>query len=350
MDSQLLDKFFRKECSPEEVRQVLAWFEQQNISPTHEEAMRRLWEEAENQKHIRQNPHEAKDTLASIHQQIKNKSQNSAPRAHKIPSNRGSWAYGWRVAAILLIAFTFSWLLNLPSPEEQTVELPTMVVIETPPGMKQTTVLPDGSQVILNSRSRIEYLSDFGEHHREVSLNGEAFFEVAKDSLHPFTVQSGKLSTTALGTSFNIRYRPEQPGTAVSLVTGIVEIAAKNTASAVKTTKLHPGEQLNYDLTKNVFSTQAFDTLEILAWKDNIIYFKKSGLSEVIRELEDWYGVKIQVEGMPENKSAEGWNYTGTFKNQNLRNVLTGISYVKDFSFEIEGKNVKLIFHKTPAP
>jgi ferric-dicitrate binding protein FerR (iron transport regulator) len=256
-----------------------------------------------------------------------------------------SWTYALKVAAALVVPFIFAWLLLKYTHTEPPVEPPKIVTVETPAGMKRTKVLPDGTKVVLNSRSTLTYAAGFSESKREIKLVGEAFFEVAQDSLRPFIVYSGNISTTALGTSFNVHYRHSRAITEVSLATGVVQIATTDKTSGPKSKKLQPGERLNYDNKEGSFYTDHFDALETLAWREGVLFFKKAGIEQVVQRLEDWYGVEIILKGNTGKFKNHDWTYTGMFKDQNLENVLTGISYVKDFSFEINGKTIKMIFN-----
>ncbi len=347
MNSKLIEKFFRKECTPEEVNQILDWFRLQGIAPLQDVEMRVIWEEAKKEKHYPRFTHNPDEMLKLIHQQMDQRLLPPTPVDSRVPKVRysGSWAYALRVAAIIFFPVLFIWLLQPKADAVEKVIPPKVLTVETPAGTKLTKTLPDGSKVILNARSAIAYASDYGAENREITLTGEAFFEVVKDSLRPFIIHSGNLSTTALGTAFNIIYRPDEAVTKVSLVTGMVRVTTEDTTNVRQVTNLRPGEQLNYDKHAGSFHTDHFDTLEALAWKDNILYFSKSGIKQVVRQLEDWYGVSIQLTGNTSKAENQYWTYTGMFKNQNLENVLTGISYVKDFSFEIKEKNVKLIFN-----
>ena len=341
MNSQLLERFFRGECTSEEVEQVLNWFREQNLSPSKEEELYAIWKETENEKrsyHLEQN---AQEILGSIHQRVGKKCRVTVSHQRGRARISDSWAYALKVAAILIIPFFFSWLYVKFYQPGTVVQPPKMITVETPVGVKVTKILPDSSRVILNAKSSITYIAGFQENAREVTLTGEAFFEVGKDSLRPFTVHSGNISTTALGTSFNINYRPDKATTEVSLATGKVEIV-DNTAVL---TKLEPGERLQYDRGRSTFRTDHYDTLETLAWKDGILHFKEADIEEVIQKLEDWYGVEIALEGKVEKAKNQAWTYTGTYKNQNLVNVLSGISYVKDFTYEIQQKKITLMFH-----
>ena len=304
-----------------------------------------FWEEAEKEKHDLKFAHDPVKMLGRIHQQMDQKIAAPTERRRKMISLSDSWEYALRVAAILFFPFLFTWLFLDVSQNQPMIESPGLITVETPAGVKRTTVLPDGSKVMLNARSAITYTIDSNTHKRVTRLMGEAFFEVTKDSLYPFSVHSGGLTTTALGTSFNINYRPDRPVTEVSLVTGSVQVTTKDKTGELKVTKLHPGERLIYDTNECSFKIDHFDTLETLAWKEGILYFKKAGIEQIVQKLEDWYGVEISLEGNPGKVKAQEWTYTGMFKGQSLEYVLNGISYVKGFRYEINDKNIKLMFY-----
>src|SRR5690606_7892291 len=113
---------------------------------------------------------------------------------------------------------------------------------ETERGEKARLSLPDGTHILLNSDSRLWYNPDFGKDlERVVYLEGEAFFDVAKDTLHPFKIHSGDITTTVLGTSFNVQAFADEEIT-VSLVSGKVQIENQ---SALNDSQIYlkPGEQ-----------------------------------------------------------------------------------------------------------
>lgn len=122
--------------------------------------------------------------------------------------------------------------------KEETVN--GMTTVYVPRGMQKRLELPDGTCVTLNAESQLTYeTSQFGQNERKVILQGEALFDVAKDSLRPFIVQSGKLSTKALGTVFNVKdYSTEEMK--ITLLSGSLKITSQQKTDSVF---IHPGEQ-----------------------------------------------------------------------------------------------------------
>lgn len=240
------------------------------------------------------------------------------------------------VAACLLLALGsaayVAYHTMLRQDTETVVYVPTLK--RALDGQKRTIYLPDGSQVVLNAGSSIRYTQPFESGRRRVTLEGEAFFEVATDSLHPFQVQSGELTTTVLGTSFNIAAYPTDSVCTVSLATGRVRLAYGTLADAVTAeyTTLRPGEQIRYNSARQRVIKESFDAHKVFAWKSGIIYLENATEATVLKTLERWYGLPIRVEG----KSTKVWNVNATFDRQSLENVLTSLSYTIGFSFEIK--------------
>jgi transmembrane sensor len=212
------------------------------------------------------------------------------------------------------------------------------VVKETPEGQKLTVFLADGSQIILNAGSRISFTKPFHPDRRIIALEGEAFFKVAKDSLRPFQVISGELITTALGTSFNIAAYPKDDRLQVSLISGKVKVDYQQVAEKQESEAYYlvPGEQVAYDKTQHILAKEPFDADKVLAWKEGVIYLENAEQATVIKTLERWYGIHIEIEG----KSATAWSVTAKFNNQSLNSVLTSLSYTMGFVFEIREDRV----------
>lgn len=231
-------------------------------------------------------------------------------------------------AACAIFAIGMAYLAYRSFPEPPPVIVYEQVVKEAPAGRKLTVFLDDKSQVMLNAASKITFTRPFHPDHRTVTLEGEAFFEVAEDSLRPFRVVSGELTTTALGTSFNIAAYPQHDRIQVSLTSGQVKVDCQPQAEAYY---LKPGEQVDYDRKQQRIAKSSFNTDDVLAWKAGVIHLKNADQATVIETLERWYGVPIVVQGT----SATAWDVTAKFNNQSLKSVLTSLSYTMGFDAEI---------------
>jgi transmembrane sensor len=245
----------------------------------------------------------------------------------------------YKVAAILVLALVL-YLPNFLHKNEASEGLASDKVLwiekSTSQGEKLSITLPDGSRVWLNSGSRLEFPEKFSEEERYMSLTGEGYFEVKKDSLRPFRVESDGFVTTALGTSFNINTKKNSM-VRISLVTGKVSVDRNLEKEEVV---LMPGQEFQYDKNGNGYSVKNFSLGKILAWKEGKIIFENANLSQVVETLEDWYGVKFKLINAENVK----WNFSGEYQNQILDNLLNSISYIENFEYEINGKNVELKF------
>ena len=245
----------------------------------------------------------------------------------------------YRIAAILLLSFGLSWWIS-PAPKPAATALPATETIWiekiTLPGEKLQLTLGDGSRIWMNANSSLSFPEHFDSLQRSVRLVGEAYFEVEKDSLRPFHVETNGLVTTVLGTTFNID-NMEGISITISLVSGAVKITDKTSDELVL---LEPGQALDHDAVSGKQEQRRFDPNVVLAWKDGWIRFDRASLEEVLKTLENWYGVEVRLQGT----KPLVWQFSGEYKEQTLEEVLSSMAYIKDFEYSIYEKIVQLKF------
>ena len=236
-------------------------------------------------------------------------------------------------ASVLLLSLTFIYTgyLMLDGGEKDS---PILIVKENPKGQKTRVSLPDGSKVWLNSASRLEYQSNFFDG-RNITLIGEAFFEVTENPNAPFKVISQGIAITALGTSFNVRAF-ENEDVEVGLVTGKVKVESAGTGAQ---TLLSPGQKTSFNAAEQRFNVSILEQEKVLAWTKRTIIFEKASFEEVKNTLERWYDVDIRVSGF-----AKDIRFSGEFHDESLQRVLERIAFVEKFSFKKNGKQVEIFF------
>lgn len=253
--------------------------------------------------------------------------------------DRKNWMWPvLKIAATVAVLFAlslFSYLFILENQPNQEV----LVDKATIEGQKSTLILSDGTQVRLNSKSKVRFPEKFAQDRREIILEGEAFFEVARDESRPFIIKSGDIRTTVLGTSFNVKAF-EKEDVQVTVATGKVKV--ENTAIQMEgkpiSLTLSPHQQANCDISSGVLEKKEVDIDPFLAWKDGVIRIQNLNLAETALILERWYGVSISFEN-EEVKQCRVSN--GTYKDENLINILKSFEYFLDIDFRvIEGKNI----------
>ncbi|MDN5217342.1 FecR domain-containing protein [Fulvivirgaceae bacterium BMA12] len=210
-------------------------------------------------------------------------------------------------------------------------------IIETVPKEKSTILLPDGSLVHLNSVSKLTFPKAFDGDTREIVLEGEAFFEVARDETKPFVVRSGGLVTTVLGTSFNINAYGRDKEIQVAVVSGKVSVAKANDMVSEPHT-LMPNNVAVYDTYNKAIRVDSRNTNELIAWREGVLKFDKVPLSQVAVTLERWYGLKVTLE----NKQLGNCLIYGEFKNEPIEQVMKTLQSAINIEFEINSEGVKV--------
>jgi ferric-dicitrate binding protein FerR (iron transport regulator) len=154
----------------------------------------------------------------------------------------------------------------------------------------RTVDLPDGSRVFLNEGASIQYPSNF-IHERNIHLHGEAFFEVMSDPMNPFTVRSGKVMVTVLGTSFNVKSLARSEDVEVFVQSGEVRMSMEPLHSHITLKPGEVGKSSREELTRENLKDPNY-----LSWKTKEFKFVETDLTEVLRELEESYHVRIHSE------------------------------------------------------
>lgn len=244
----------------------------------------------------------------------------------------------WRVAAILVLVFSISiviYSVNRTPGNTELAQVDTRIYKTTSGKQRSSFNLPDGTLVWLNHNSQLIYDPVYGETERRVYLEGEAFFDVAKDT-KPFFVKSGAITVKALGTSFNVNTGMQREE--VALLSGSVQVWIEN--SKDRDVILQPGEKAVHSNKKKSLEVSTFNSLEVTGWKDGLLHFQDASFTSVKERLEQWYNIKIVVEGHPQSD----WNYSGAFQEETLERTLDRLAYTKGFTFSIEDNVVHLKF------
>jgi len=201
-------------------------------------------------------------------------------------------------------------------------------------------VLPDGSSVLLNGSSTLKIAKDYNVSNRHIMLSGEAFFSVQKNPQKPFVVITGKIATTALGTSFKVQSYPAEAEASVMLLTGKVKVECTQPNLKVDQVTLVPGRQASLPRGGNVFKQSNFSNKELQNWIGRKLVFSDAGLKEITAKLKEMYGIVV----VPVNKPGEDISFTGQFNDKNLTDVLDAIGFTNHFTYKQEGNSVKLMF------
>lgn len=208
--------------------------------------------------------------------------------------------------------------------------------ISTPRGGKYEIVLSDGSRVWLNAESSLKYPASFRGKHREVTLTGEGYFEIAKNSSMPFQVKVNDMTIEVLGTHFNVNAYADESVVATTLLEGSVKIKSAPSENAVnQTVTLSPGEQANLSKSGTLKINQHANTDEAIAWKNNNFEFNNADVQNIMRQLSRWYDVQVEYKGsIPKRR------FTGKIsRNLKLSELITMLQYT-GVSMQIVDKKI----------
>ncbi|SEL74127.1 FecR family protein [Parapedobacter koreensis] len=206
-----------------------------------------------------------------------------------------------------------------------------LLSLSTPKGGQYQITLSDGTRVWLNAASSITYPVAFEGGKREVSLQGEAYFEVAKDKSRPFIVNTTKQRVEVLGTSFNINAYENETATKTTLLTGSVRIQASEGAQANGNSQmLDPNQQSVVNHQDNKITVNHIDPSAAVAWKDGLFNFHGLSIDESMKQIERWYDIHVVYKG----KKPEG--YLGGKMSRGVK-LATFLSFLeKDFHIKSE--------------
>ena len=207
--------------------------------------------------------------------------------------------------------------------------------ISTPNGGQYRIVLSDGSQIMINAASTLRFPSNFhGSATRTVELKGEAYFEVAKDKLHPFLVTAGDQKVEVLGTHFNVAGYSDEPEIKTTLLEGSVKVSSLATGA---TRQLNPGQQASFS--RNGINIKKVDVDDEVAWKNGYFMFNYETLEEVMLKISRWYDIKVQYED-PAVKSIVFFGTISKF--ERFSKVLNMLERTKKVKFLVDGRVVTI--------
>nr|WP_246512534.1 FecR family protein [Sphingobacterium tabacisoli] len=208
---------------------------------------------------------------------------------------------------------------------------------------KRIVILPDGTKVILNAGSQLVYDKEYGQVNRTVKLVGEGYFDVKHDPLHPFVIEGVSYNIRVLGTTFNLKnYVGEVSET--SLISGSLEILDKETHK--RQVLLKPLQKFVMDRNQLLSESKVKNMVPIMetsntiigevAWMQKRLVFQNAKGETILKDLERAFDVKFDVR----LTEILEYQFTATFEDDSLDNILESLKYVKTFKTKKEGNKI----------
>jgi hypothetical protein len=244
-----------------------------------------------------------------------------------------------RIACVIILPFVI--LIGIQNFKEVSLKKEAWVEIKAPAWTRAQFSLPDGTTGWLNSNSNVKYNGNFYTD-RQVTLKGEAFFDVFKDKKRPFIVTTNEVIVKVLGTRFNIASYENEKDVEVVLEEGKLIF---NDKEMDKSYTMNPNEMIIFDKTLKNFSTEVVQPHKYLSWTEGKLIFRNDPLDVIARRLERWYNIDVEVNVI----LTEDLRLRATFIDEGLEEVMNLLKRSLPIDYKIENGNIQTdgIYRKT---
>ena len=314
----LLAKYFANELDESGNEVVEEWKNLSQVNRVLFDQYKHLWSEA-------------KQSTNYTDQQVE---QALIQTKQRMPEFRKRRSMVWlrQIAAIFIFSLILSSLfqyLNNPKAADSGVVIKEVAALK---GVKTKLTLPDGTVVDLFPGSKLLYPVDFGSEERSVKLTGEGYFNVTHNKNLPFVVKADGLNIKVLGTEFNVRAYNDDDYIETVLVKGKVQLEKEVNGKIVPVKTLKPNQRVVYNRSTNKFDVyKQADVNRYIAWTKGALVFDAEPLNEVVRELEMWYNVDIEIK----DKELEKFKFTGMFNSEPIEEVMSLLQYSSEIKYKI---------------
>ncbi|MEL7117945.1 MAG: FecR domain-containing protein [Bacteroidota bacterium] len=316
IDQNIIEKYLRGELNKEELERFQKYLMADEIHQL-EQYMQKDWAERNSDERLIN-----EEISTEMFDYILQSTQEEKVQP-RVVYRRQVWMAAASIIFIVLAGFVLNNLFN---------NADRLIVVYNPDKEAKEINLSDGSKIWLNRHGKVTYYRRFNDSLRTIDLEGEAFFDVAKEQERPFVVNTQNFDIKVLGTSFNLNADEEDLKNSIALVEGKVQILHQDTSLFMDS-----GEQVTYYTMTQRFSKTIFEGDHLYAWKDGIISLKQAGINEVKEWLEEWYELEVIVE---QEELIEGkLVHRQEAASLSLQDVIEIINTSMDYTITIEGDN-----------
>ena len=323
MRIELLHRLIAGTTTEEENRQLMEWFRQCASKEEFFMLFETAWKESPDEM--------PRDVQERMYRRLSRELDEKKTKTILLRS-RFSWKV-WPQIAVACIIIVLG-LVNYRMNDKQKQLSTQNFTVLAEKGQRALITLPDSTKVWLNSDTKISYPADYGLKERNVTLVGEAYFEVAKNPDKRFIVEAKGMQVEALGTSFNVNAYQNDNKIIASLFSGSVRVSYDRHVAILK-----PHESVKVDLLNRSFSRYKDESMQNIAlWRKNEITFDGESLEEITHIMSRLYNTTICIE----DESLKKVCYIGTIRNNNLENFIDIINLTTPVVYENKGDTVFL--------
>ncbi|RBQ07665.1 FecR family protein [Pedobacter miscanthi] len=283
---RLIEDYSKKTINSEDLTDLLMWV---GSSQQNQQIFRETLQAFEAADYYLNKPVNQAKSWSAVQQHIENTTAPQLPIVRKI-----NYRKYFTIAAAMVVIMLLP-LLYFKTFKPKKTEVVAYNEIYNPRGQKRLITMPDGSNIYLNGDSKIRYALNFNTGKRIVYLEGEAFFDVQHRSKQPFIVYTGKVSTTVLGTSFNINAYPSLKNITVTVQTGKVGVIFKNKVKNDPVQFLLPNEQLTIDKNNGKLIKTHVNATDFNSWREYKLFFYDKPLNEIAEIISREYDLDILI-------------------------------------------------------
>ncbi len=318
---ELTEKYLNGEATAEEREQLLKW----------------LKDDADVARWLRTDIELAEDMIPqNVKERVLQNVIDSELEGHRSPFRRfRRLMTAACVVLCMLVGGAGGWLLNNAC--EKAVPADNVLTVRTNLGEHSEVVLPDGTEVTLNALTVLTYNGSAADGCRRVSVDGEAFFHVAKDAEHPFVVSAGEVDVTCLGTSFNVRNYADENDIAVVLTEGKVRVSA-----AGGDLTMEPDSRAVFNKKTLALSKHQVQSSNYTCWLNGEVRYNDQTLEEIASELSRNYHIQMVIT----SDRLKHERFTGYLGHSGLRNVLDVLCLASNMNYHIDQDTVVYIYER----
>ena len=325
--SELMAKYFSGESTEEERIQLMNWVEEKEENKALFEDHQAVWA-------LLESPAEPSFEI-NVEKAWETVEKTMEPPILELAKSteKPLWSirkFVLRVAAVFLLSLIvgYAWM------EWQKETPPAMVEIQTGEEEKKEIELPDGSKVWLNENTSIQYAEGFTP--RQITLEGEAFFDVEKLDQQSFEIFSGEARTLVLGTAFNVRAYPKESKIEVTVERG--KVALDHQGDTRKSVLLTAGNTGVFNKSEQAVRKRKNKGVNAAAWKNRKLEFSNTKMKDVIESLERYFDISINAE----NPAILNCHFTGQYQNPKIEQIMDIIKFVLNVDIEKEATGFSL--------
>ncbi len=368
----IIVKYLQNQCNVSETALLTEWINESLENKVYFEQMETVWNSIEIKSNIdKVSPEKSWNELRSLIDKEDSKLQNTIGQQKRILTLGAIL----RVAAVVLISFGLSWFAFYAYYQKIFDVSEGMLEVSVGKGSKSMVKLTDGTTIWLNSETTIKYPDKFANNQRDVYIEGEAFFEVAKDKTRPFIVHTSDMDMVVLGTSFNVKSYPDEGTIETTLIEGSLRIEKELKSGKKQLISLKPNQRITFvkeegrillkDLNENkelkssnkkeeltekqneselpilkrkekILVSENVDPEVFVSWKNNKLIFKDEPFESIAVKLERWYNVKIIIK----TEKLKNYRFTGVFENETVEQAISALQLTTNFKYKFDKNKI----------